>query len=88
VSLQAHQKHARRNDHNWFKKLPPDISAPITHKLYYGHFFCHVFHQDYIVTKSHDTMALEHKMWNLLDARAPGIRRNTMSATSMKPNRP
>lgn len=59
----------RRNDRNWFEKLPPDISAPITHKLYYGHFFCHVFHQDYIVTKGHDTMALEHKMWKLLDAR-------------------
>jgi len=59
----------RRNDRNWFEMLPPDISAPITHKLYYGHFFCHVFHQDYIVTKGHDTMALEHKMWKLLDAR-------------------
>jgi D-lactate dehydrogenase len=59
----------RRNDRNWFEKLPPDISAPITHKLYYGHFFCHVFHQDYVVTKGHDTMALEHKMWKLLDAR-------------------
>ena len=28
-----------------------------------------MFHQDYIVTKGHDTMALEHKMWKLLDAR-------------------
>ncbi len=59
----------RRNDPDWFEKLPPDISAPITHKLYYGHFFCHVFHQDYIVARGHDTIALEHKMWKLLDAR-------------------
>jgi len=59
----------RRNDRDWFEKLPPDISAPITHKLYYGHFFCHVLHHDYVVTKGHDTMALEHKMWKLLDAR-------------------
>ncbi len=59
----------RRNDRDWFEKLPPDISAPITHKLYYGHFFCHVFHQDYIVARGHDTIALEHKMWKLLDAR-------------------
>ncbi len=59
----------RRNDQNWFEKLPPDIEAPILHKLYYGHFFCHVFHQDYMVAKGHDTEALEERMWHLLDAR-------------------
>jgi D-lactate dehydrogenase (quinone) len=59
----------RRNDEAWFEKLPPDIEAPILHKLYYGHFFCHVFHQDYIVAKGHDTQALEERMWELLDAR-------------------
>jgi D-lactate dehydrogenase (quinone) len=59
----------RRNDRAWFETLPPEIEAPILHKLYYGHFFCHVFHQDYIVAKGHDTLALEHKMWALLDAR-------------------
>jgi D-lactate dehydrogenase len=56
-------------DEAWFEKLPPDIEAPILHKLYYGHFFCHVFHQDYIVAKGHDTQALEERMWELLDAR-------------------
>ena len=59
----------RRNDPNWFETLPDEVSRPITHKLYYGHFFCHVFHQDYIVSKGHDTMELEHRMWKLLDAR-------------------
>jgi D-lactate dehydrogenase len=59
----------RRNDLDWFEVLPPDVSAPIIHKLYYGHFFCHVFHQDYIVQKGCDVLALEHRMWELLDAR-------------------
>ncbi len=36
----------KRNDENWFETLPAEISEPILYKLYYGHFFCHVFHQD------------------------------------------
>ena len=59
----------RRNERDWFETLPPEIEAPIAIKLYYGHFFCHVFHQDYIVKKGHDCLALEHQMWALLDRR-------------------
>jgi D-lactate dehydrogenase (quinone) len=59
----------RRNDPDWFETLPDDVAKPITHKLYYGHFFCHVFHQDYIVSKGHDTVEIEHRMLKLLDAR-------------------
>ena len=59
----------RRNDRNWVETLPADINKAIARKLYYGHFFCHVFHQDYVVKKGHDCMALEHAMWNLLDRR-------------------
>ena len=59
----------RRNDPDWFETLPDDVAQPISHKLYYGHYFCHVFHQDYIVRKGNDTIALEHRMWRLLDAR-------------------
>jgi len=58
-----------RNDREWLETLPADVEAPILHKLYYGHFLCHVFHQDYIVAKGHDTLALEHRMWELLDRR-------------------
>lgn len=58
-----------RDELQWQEHLPADIAAPLTHSLYYGHFFCHVFHQDYIVAKGHDPLALEHKMWALLDAR-------------------
>jgi D-lactate dehydrogenase len=59
----------RRNDRDWFETLPDDLASPILHKLYYGHFFCHVLHQDYIVRKGHDAIELEHRMWKLLDAR-------------------
>lgn len=59
----------RRNDKEWFEKLPPEIEAKISHKLYYGHFMCHVFHQDYIVKKGVDCVALEHEMLKLLDQR-------------------
>lgn len=58
-----------RNATDWFETLPPEIDGPVLFKLYYGHFFCHVFHQDYIVAKGHDVIALEHAMWTLLDAR-------------------
>ena len=58
-----------RNDRDWFETLPPEIEGQILHKLYYGHFFCHVFHQDYVVRKGCDLLALEHAMWALLDAR-------------------
>ena len=59
----------RRNDREWFETLPREIDQKISHKLYYGHFMCHVFHQDYIVKKGYDCMELEHQMLELLDKR-------------------
>ncbi|MCC7253032.1 D-lactate dehydrogenase [Hyphomicrobium sp.] len=58
-----------RNATDWFETLPAELSRSIVKSLYYGHFFCHVFHQDYIVAKGHCPTALEEKMWALLDAR-------------------
>lgn len=59
----------RRDDRAWVERLPADLDAKIEKKLYYGHFFCHVFHQDYVVKKGHDCLAVEHEMWRLLDQR-------------------
>lgn len=59
----------RRDDRDWVEVLPADLDAKIGKKLYYGHFFCHVFHQDYVVNKGHDCLAVEHEMWRLLDER-------------------
>lgn len=58
-----------RNALDWFETLPDSIDEKLVHKLYYGHFFCHVFHQDYVVKKGFDPVELEHAMWHLLDAR-------------------
>jgi D-lactate dehydrogenase len=58
-----------RNERAWFETLPAALDEKILHKLYYGHFFCHVFHQDYIVRKGVDTLALEHEMLKILDGR-------------------
>ncbi|MGV6988472.1 D-lactate dehydrogenase [Testudinibacter sp. P80/BLE/0925] len=59
----------RRNDHDWFEVLPEKLNRQFIHKLYYGHFMCHVFHQDYIAKKGSDPIALEEEMLELLDQR-------------------
>lgn len=59
----------RRNDNQWFETLPEEIEQQLVYKLYYGHFFCHVFHQDYIVKKGVDVHALKEQMLALLDQR-------------------
>lgn len=59
----------RRNDSDWCERLPGSVAAPVIKALYYGHFLCHVFHQDYIVKKGCDPEAFEHQMWKILDER-------------------
>lgn len=59
----------KRNEANWFERLPQELLDKMVIKLYYGHFFCHVFHQDYVVKKGASTNEVEHQMLRLLDAR-------------------
>lgn len=59
----------RRSERDWVETLPAALNVQIAHKLYYGHFLCHVFHQDYLVRKGHEPAALEHEICALLDAR-------------------
>lgn len=58
-----------RNDKDWFEKLPKEIEDKLISKLYYGHFMCYVFHQDYIVKKGEDMHKIKSAMLDLLDAR-------------------
>lgn len=58
-----------RNARAWVEELPAELEAGVLHKLYYGHFFCHVFHQDYIVAKDVDPVAFEHRLLELQDRR-------------------
>ncbi|MCI5111314.1 MAG: D-lactate dehydrogenase [Marivita sp.] len=59
----------KRNERSWLEQLPAHISDKLVHRLYYGHFFCHVLHQDYIVKKGVDVAALKAEMLELLDQR-------------------
>nr|WP_256215397.1 D-lactate dehydrogenase [Sphingobium sp. AP50] len=59
----------RRNDLDWVEQLPESISQSILYRLYYGHFFCHVFHHDYVIAKGDDPIEIEEKMLALLDQR-------------------
>ena len=59
----------RRNDPDWLETLPEEITRHLVARLYYGHFLCHVLHQDYIVRKGADPNLLKAKMLALLDQR-------------------
>ncbi|CAG8998830.1 MAG: Quinone-dependent D-lactate dehydrogenase [Candidatus Celerinatantimonas neptuna] len=59
----------KRNEQNWQEHLPDSLDQQILVKLYYGHFFCHVFHQDYVIRKGANCLEIEHQMWQLLDNR-------------------
>jgi D-lactate dehydrogenase len=58
-----------RNELDWFEELPPELDSLIRHKLYYGHFFCYVFHQDYILEPGVDEAEVKHKMLELFESR-------------------
>jgi len=58
-----------RNTIDWVEVLPPELDEKLEQKLYYGHFFCHVFHQDYILKKGQDAEQVKAELLALLDAR-------------------
>ena len=58
-----------RNEKDWFEKLPPEVDDLLELKLYYGHLFCHVLHQNYIVKKGVDADALRKKLLKTYDVR-------------------
>lgn len=60
----------RRNDPDWFEVLPKEIDDQIDTKLYYGHLFCHVMHQNYVLKKGADAKVLKGKILETFDARS------------------
>jgi D-lactate dehydrogenase len=58
-----------RNEIDWLEKLPEELEDQIDKKLYYGHFFCYVFHQDYILKKGVDAQKVKAQMLALLNSR-------------------
>jgi len=59
----------RRNEAKWFEQLPKEIDDLIDAKFYYGHLFCHVMHQNYVLKKGVDAKALKQKILDSFDAR-------------------
>mgnify|MGYP002026541925 CR=1 FL=1 len=58
-----------RNEKKWFEELPPDLDKKFDLKFYYGHLFCHVLHQNYIIKKGFDQKDIKKKMFNIYDKR-------------------
>ena len=58
-----------RNEKNWVETLPKEINDKIELKFYYGHFFCHVFHHNYILKKGVDSKKLKDKLLEIYDER-------------------
>tara|TARA_R110002153_G_scaffold18021_3_gene62997 strand:- start:41697 stop:43412 length:1716 start_codon:yes stop_codon:yes gene_type:complete len=59
----------RRNDAEWFEQLPAEIDDLILDKFYYGHLFCHVLHQNYVLKKGADAKKLKQQILTSFDAR-------------------
>lgn len=59
----------RRNESKWFEELPREIDDLIDAKFYYGHLFCHVMHQNYVLKKGVDAKKLKQQILASFDAR-------------------
>lgn len=63
----------RRDDEDWLEVLPPEIADQLVVSSYYGHFFCHVLHQDHVAKRGVDPVLLKKKMTALLEDRGAAI---------------
>lgn len=59
----------KRNETQWQETLPVEISEHLDTAIYYGHFLCYVFHQDYILRKSANAEEVKESMLKILDKR-------------------
>ena len=58
-----------RNEKDWFEKLPKEIDEMLEMKLYYGHLFCNVLHQNYILKKGVDAKKIKERILSEYDKR-------------------
>lgn len=63
----------RRDDEDWLERLPEEIADQLLESLYFGHFFCHVLHQDHVAKKGVDPVALKKTMTKLLEDRGAAV---------------
>ncbi|WP_301098136.1 D-lactate dehydrogenase [Otariodibacter sp.] len=58
-----------RNELDWFQELPDSITDKLVHKIYCGHFLCHVFHRDHLIKKGCNWKEVEAEMIKILEQR-------------------
>ncbi|MFC0116546.1 D-lactate dehydrogenase [Pseudoalteromonas xiamenensis] len=58
-----------RNCSEWYEQLPMTLKQKISHHFYYGHYLCHVFHQDYIVKAGYDPIQVKAELLSFIDTR-------------------
>lgn len=63
----------RRDEKDWLEVLPPEIADQLEVSAYFGHFFCHVLHQNHVAKKGVDTVELKRQMTKLLTDRGAAI---------------
>src|SRR5699024_6117453 len=63
----------RRDDEDWLEVLPSQIADQLLDSVYFGHFFCHVLHQDHVAKKGVDPVALKKTMTALLEDRGAAV---------------
>jgi len=59
----------RRNEKEWVEELPEELENSIANKFLYGHFFCHVMHQNYIMKANTDAKAIKNQILSMFDQR-------------------
>lgn len=52
----------RRNDRAWHYIMPEHLRPMVAQTLNYGHYFCHVFHQDFVLKPGVDAEAFKRGM--------------------------
>ena len=57
-----------RNGREWFAPLPAGLDRDVVAVLRYGHFFCHVFHRDYLLAPGVDPALVKARLLEQLDA--------------------
>ena len=58
-----------RNTLDWLEELPSSLEKKLLLKSYYGHFLCHVLHQDYVVRLGVDCDEVRSELLTLVELR-------------------
>ena len=58
-----------RNDEHWYEPLPKELRDQLAAPLTLSHFFCHVFHHDFVVKKGADMASLKAQLTESFEKR-------------------